>query len=293
MARTRDLKAQFFTDGALNKLSLPARFLFAALWCLADREGRLADVPDDIELFAFPRDHMDADALLNELSPRFITRYEADGDRYIQVNNFARHQNIHPREMASKIPPIPGEACQGVQLHGVSNLGEQLHGVSRQGMQSPPVTSGTSGTSVTSVPSGTSGKENGGGGSNARADWNPFGAAPETAPDTVEAYLAANLTPLSAGNIDELTGFEDAGMQPDAIRYAVDQAAAQGKRTWAYVKGILRRWEQAGIFTAGAARAAEEQRDTTKARAAPGRPVQPAKYEQFMELARRYEQAGE
>lgn len=122
-------------------------------------------------------------------------------------------------------------------------------------------------------------------------DWNPFGAVPETPPDTVESYLSANLPPLTRGNIDELTAIKDAGMQPDAIRYAVDQAAAQGKRTWAYVKGILRRWEQAGIFTAGAAKAAEEQRDTAKARTTPGRASQPAlsKAEQFMELARRYE----
>lgn len=126
-------------------------------------------------------------------------------------------------------------------------------------------------------------------------DWNPFGAATETPPDTVESYLSANLPPLTRGNIEELTAIEEAGMQPDAIRYAVDQAAAQGKRTWAYVKGILRRWEQAGIFTAGAARAAEEQRDTAKTRTIPGRTTQPAlsKAEQFLEMARRYEEAGE
>ena len=122
-------------------------------------------------------------------------------------------------------------------------------------------------------------------------DWNPFGAAPEAPPDTVESYLSANLPPLTRGNIDELTAIEEAGMQPDAIRYAVDQAAAQGKRTWAYVKGILRRWEQAGIFTAGAAKAAEEQRDTAKARAAPGRASQPAldKALGFRELAKEFE----
>lgn len=91
-------------------------------------------------------------------------------------------------------------------------------------------------------------------------DWNPFGATPETPPETIEAYLSANLAVISPGIIDELRGYQDAGMQDDAIRYAVDQAAAQGKRNWAYVKGILRRWEQAGIFTAGAARAADDQR---------------------------------
>lgn len=117
----------------------------------------------------------------------------------------------------------------------------------------------------TTVPNRTQPKDSSSG-STRDHDWNPFGSAPETPPDTVEAYLSANLPPLTRGNIEELTAIEEAGMQPDAIRYAVDQAAAQGKRTWAYVKGILRRWEQAGIFTAGAARAAEEQRTASRPR---------------------------
>ena len=126
-------------------------------------------------------------------------------------------------------------------------------------------------------------------------DWNPFGAAPEAPPDTVESYLSANLPPLTRGNIDELTAIEEAGMQPDAIRFAVDQAAAQGKRTWAYVKGILRRMEQAGIFTAGAAKAAEEQR-SKNVQSVHSRPTNQSalsKAEQFLEMARRYEEAGE
>lgn len=111
----------------------------------------------------------------------------------------------------------------------------------------------------TTVPNRTQPKDSSCGG-NAREDWNPFGDAPEIPPDTLESYLASNLPPLTRGNIEELTAFQEAGMQPDAIRFAVDQAAAQGKRNWAYVRGILRRMEQAGIFTAGAAKAAEDAR---------------------------------
>ena len=126
-------------------------------------------------------------------------------------------------------------------------------------------------------------------------DWNPFGEAPERPQDTIEAYLTDNLSPLSPGNIEELNAFQEAGMQPDAIRFAVDQAAAQGKRNWAYVRGILRRWEQAGIFTAGAAKAAEEQR-SKNVQSVHSRPTNQSalsKAEQFLEMARRYEEAGE
>jgi hypothetical protein len=297
MPRTRELKAQFFTDGALNKLSLPARFLFAALWCLADREGRLADVPDDIEMFAFPRDQMDADALLNELAPRFITRYEVDGERYIQVNNFSKHQNVHPREMMSKIPPIPNKACQGMQLHGVTNLGEQLHGVSRQGMQSPPVTSGTSGTSGTSVPSGTSDKDNGGGG-NAREDWNPFGAG-ERPEITVEAYIANKLaTPVNATMVDDLADFEAQGLELEAVRYAVDLSLNAGSPRWDYTRGIIQRWLRTGVKTLDGARAEQKRHDEEKAktvqsvhsRASPRQDNRSARY---LELAEEMERNGQ
>jgi hypothetical protein len=107
VARARNIKPGFFTDGALSKLSIPARYLFAALWCMADREGRLVESIEDVEVFAFPRDRVDVDALLCELAPRFITRYESGGARFLQVNHFRKHQNPHPNERASEIPAPP------------------------------------------------------------------------------------------------------------------------------------------------------------------------------------------
>lgn len=123
MARARNIKPGFFTDGALSKLSIPARYLFAALWCMADREGRLVESIEDMELFAFPRDRVDVEALLCELAPRFITRYEIEGARFLQVNHFGRHQNPHPHEKPSEIPPPPDV--------------EPNHGMSRQVSDKP------------------------------------------------------------------------------------------------------------------------------------------------------------
>lgn len=109
MARSRNIKPGFFTDGQLTKLPIPARLLFAALWCLADREGRLSanesDI-EDIELFAFPRDSVDINELLDALATNFIILYEVDGNRYIQVKNFKKHQSPHAKEQASAIPPL-------------------------------------------------------------------------------------------------------------------------------------------------------------------------------------------
>ncbi len=36
----------------------------------------------------------------------FIYRYEVGGRRYIQIVNFEKHQNVHPNEVASNIPPM-------------------------------------------------------------------------------------------------------------------------------------------------------------------------------------------
>ena len=82
-----------------------SRLLFAGLWTLADREGRLEDRPKRIKAELFPYETVDCDALLNELNGRgFIVRYMAGGS-FIQVVSFPKHQSPHMREPASSIPP--------------------------------------------------------------------------------------------------------------------------------------------------------------------------------------------
>lgn len=110
MARSRNIKPAFFLNEELAEISPEGRLLFIGLWCLADREGRLEDRPKKIKAEIFPYENFDVDALLNELMSRhFIKRYclgnAKDMPRYIQVTNFTRHQNPHPREAQSIIPP--------------------------------------------------------------------------------------------------------------------------------------------------------------------------------------------
>jgi hypothetical protein len=105
MARARLLKPSFFVNDTLAEIPPLGRLLFQALWCLADREGRLADNPRRLKVEALPYDECDVDALLSELACRgFIVRYLANGERFIQVVKFSRHQNPHVREPASTIP---------------------------------------------------------------------------------------------------------------------------------------------------------------------------------------------
>lgn len=105
MARARNIKPGFFTNGDLVELPLHTRLLFIGLWCLADREGRLQDRPKQIKMEVFPADNLDVDASLDELAAAgFITRYRVGDRSYIQVVNFLKHQRPHHKEKESTIP---------------------------------------------------------------------------------------------------------------------------------------------------------------------------------------------
>ena len=90
-----------------------ARLLFAGLWCLADRAGRLEDRPKRIRAEILPYDDGSVDDMLDELDRAgFILRYQEEELRFIQVLNFTKHQNPHCREPKSMIP-APGEHSAG------------------------------------------------------------------------------------------------------------------------------------------------------------------------------------
>lgn len=105
MARARSLKPGYFTNEGLADLGPHAHLLFAGLWTLADRKGRLEDRPRRIKVQALPFYDVDVDGLLTSLaSAGFIVRYERDDNKYIQINNFDKHQNPHIKEAESAIP---------------------------------------------------------------------------------------------------------------------------------------------------------------------------------------------
>lgn len=76
-------------------------------------------------------------------------------------------------------------------------------------------------------------------------------------PDVKTSYIADNIPGMSAGNWEELRSFLDDGLDMPLIRHAVDEAAAQGKRTWAYVRRILNRYVTSGIRTVEQAKATD------------------------------------
>lgn len=119
--RARNIKPGFFTNDDLAACQPLARLVFAGLWCLADRLGRLADKPLRIKAQVLPYDNCDIDSLLAELARHgFILRYTAsDGCKYIQVNGFLKHQNPHKNEPASTVP-APEDSRNAPESSGVS-----------------------------------------------------------------------------------------------------------------------------------------------------------------------------
>lgn len=109
MPRMRNLRPEFFTDEDLPTVSPHARLLFAGLWTVADRDGRLEDRPLRIHAQVFPHEPgLDIDALLNELvSINVIIRYISRGARFISVRNFVRFQTAHKNEKHSELPAPP------------------------------------------------------------------------------------------------------------------------------------------------------------------------------------------
>lgn len=107
MARSRNIKPGFFTNEDLVELDFATRLLFAGLWTVADRDGRLQDRPKKIKIDIFPADNLDIDAMLQALhNGKFIVRYEIYGSKFIQISNWTKHQNPHHTEKASEIPGI-------------------------------------------------------------------------------------------------------------------------------------------------------------------------------------------
>lgn len=117
MARARLIKPGFFTNEDLTELrpperattvpaaALAARLCYEGLWLLADRSGRLEDRPKRIKGLLFPYEDFDVELLLEALAQGgFIVRYVEDGEHYLCIPTFLKHQTPHHREPDSTIP---------------------------------------------------------------------------------------------------------------------------------------------------------------------------------------------
>lgn len=102
MPRIRTIKPEFFSSEDITELSPLARLLYIALWCEADREGRLVWKPKTFKIRYLPVDDCDIEALCEELLRRnLVVLY---GDALAYIPKFLDHQHINPREQKSALP---------------------------------------------------------------------------------------------------------------------------------------------------------------------------------------------
>ncbi len=110
MARCRSIKPGFMTNESLPELGAHAHLLFACLWMVADKAGRLEDRPKRIKLECMPAYKVDIDKLLSQLAhgdDPFIYRYQVGAKRIIQIAKWREHQSPHHTEKESVLDPPP------------------------------------------------------------------------------------------------------------------------------------------------------------------------------------------
>ena len=116
MARIRTIKPEYFKHLKLFELEeetgLPLRVAFAALWTVADREGRFVWIPRQLKIDCLPYDEIDFSRVLNALTTReFVIKYAVEGVEYGYIPSFLDHQVINNKERASKLPDPTDDAA--------------------------------------------------------------------------------------------------------------------------------------------------------------------------------------
>ncbi len=114
MARIRTIKPEFPLSESVGRLSRDARLLFIQLWLLCDDSGRTRGPSRILASLLYPFDD-DAlglmDAWLGELvREEMVCRYEHDGNTYLQVCKWLKHQKID-KPSPSRIPEF-GESSR-------------------------------------------------------------------------------------------------------------------------------------------------------------------------------------
>lgn len=151
MARIRTIKPEFFTSEDIVELDPLARLLYIALWCEADKEGRLIWKPKTFKMRYLPADSCDIDALCDALLTRQLVVLYGDGLAFIPT--FREHQNINPRESESKLPEPTEESIHRVNCDALltrqharnsridPQVGREGKGKERKTREKPRVTS--------------------------------------------------------------------------------------------------------------------------------------------------------
>ncbi len=129
MARARNIKPSFFENEELGDLCPLSRLLFIGMWTIADHKGCFEYRPKRLKVQLLPYDNCDIEQLVINLDKSgFISIYSVQGQRYVKVVNFLKHQNPHKneRDKGSDIPDIDMsdfDQCENLfNVNGLKNI---------------------------------------------------------------------------------------------------------------------------------------------------------------------------
>src|SRR5690348_8499174 len=111
MSRIRTIKPEAFESLTLARVPIPARWLFAGLWTMADDEGRLHDSPPLIRSKVFPVEDVPLEQItewLNALiGETHLCRYVTpEGVALLHIPGWHTHQVIN-RPTPTRLPACP------------------------------------------------------------------------------------------------------------------------------------------------------------------------------------------
>jgi hypothetical protein len=125
MARARNIKPSFFQNEELGELFPIERLAFIGMWTIADFKGCIELRPKRLKVQLLPYDECDFESIVNNLDKSgFISIYSVQGQRYIKIINFEKHQNPHKneRESGSEIPDIFDRDDLSNKISGLENI---------------------------------------------------------------------------------------------------------------------------------------------------------------------------
>lgn len=140
MARMRSIKPGFFSNERLSDLDPIVRLLFAGLWTIADREGRLEDRIKRIKVQVLPYDDCNVEESLQKLHDfGFIQRYSVGDCKYIQILAWKKHQHPHINEADSTIQAPCSNGSSTIQAPSEHRIAPSEYGVQSIGVRSTDI----------------------------------------------------------------------------------------------------------------------------------------------------------
>ena len=128
MARARNIKPSFFQNEMLAELDPLTRLAFIGMWTIADFKGCIEFRPKRLKIQLLPYDDCDIEQIgINLDKSGFVSIYSVQGQRYLKIINFEKHQNPHKneREAGSEIPDFDSSDNKIKELQTIENNPEQ------------------------------------------------------------------------------------------------------------------------------------------------------------------------